>query len=122
MGFPKRALRWLGVLACAPLLAGCYTLSYNVDEVYGPATPPPQAIRSFKVEVKHHHVVLGLITLGNEAELEEAIAREVKAAGGRAAANVRVVHQFSVIDGLIGAVTNSLYAPTTTVVEGDVVR
>lgn len=121
MGHSTRALRWLGALACAPLLAGCYTLSYNVDEVYGPAAPSP-SIRSFKVEVKHHHLVLGLVTLGEASDIDEAIAREIKAAGGRAASNVRVTHQVSLIDGVIGTVTNSLYAPTTTIVEGDVVR
>jgi hypothetical protein len=128
MGLSTRALRGLGATACAATLAGCYTLTYNIDEVYGPPTPRPQVIRSFKVEVKHHHVLFGLITPGNPDEVQEAIAREVKLAGGRGAANVRVTHQATLIDGAIRWSTmvvgfpNRLYEPTTTVVEGDVVR
>ncbi|MEB3222473.1 MAG: hypothetical protein VKS61_10380 [Candidatus Sericytochromatia bacterium] len=123
MGRPLRALRWLGVLACAPLLAGCYTLSYNVDEVYGLPATRPQVIRSFKVEVKHHHLVYGLVTVGNPDEVEGAIAREVKLAGGRAATNVRVTHQVNIIDGIIRLIPyNIIYLPTTSIVEGDVVR
>jgi hypothetical protein len=122
MGMSTRALRWLGAVACASTLAGCYTLNYRVDEVYGPPAARPQVIRSFKVEVKHHHVLWGLITLGDPDEVEEAIAREVKLAGGKGVANVRVRHEANVVDAAIRLFPyNIFYVPTTTVVEGDVV-
>ncbi|MEB3198341.1 MAG: hypothetical protein VKP62_14170 [Candidatus Sericytochromatia bacterium] len=123
MGLPTRVLRGLAAVACATALTGCYTLSFNVDDIYGSAQPKPQTIRSFKLEVKHHHLFSGLLTISNSAEIAEAVAREVKRAGGRAAANVRITHQETLLDGLIGSLTGgTLYVPTTSTVEGDVVR
>lgn len=63
----------------------------------------------------------GLITLSSP-DVQAAIAREVKSAGGKSVANIRITNQMAFIDGLIGGVTFGIYTPTTVIVEGDVIR
>ncbi|MNT78813.1 hypothetical protein D3C72_2180850 [compost metagenome] len=71
--------------------------------------------------MKSQHLVYGLINLSNP-DVQAAIAREVKSTGGKNATNIRITHQITFIDGLIGSVTMGIYTPTTVIVEGDVVR
>lgn len=117
-----RGTRWLAALACASMLTGCYTLSYRVDDVYGPPTSKMNVVRSFKTEVRHHHLINGLLTIEGEKAIQDAIESEVERVRGRGVANVRVRHEKSLVDGVLASVTNGLYSPTTTTIEGDVVR
>lgn len=113
------------MIALATTLTGCYTVTIDArdaDRIYSLSGKPGGALaRSFRVEMKAQHLVYGLINLSNP-DVEAAIAREVKSAGGKAAINIRLTHQIAFIDGLIGGVTFGIYTPTTVIVEGEVVR
>lgn len=108
------------IVACALLvsqLSGCYTFTMDLPD----AEASGQIVKSFKAEAKVHSVVIGLVTISNP-DVQAVIAQEVKRAGGTSAKNVRIVHQMSFLDGLIGALTGTIYTPTTVSVEGDVIK
>lgn len=80
-------------------------------------------------------MISGLVQI-NQPEIQKALLEEVQGLGGRGACNLRLTHQVSVVDWLLGqflstktlaAVTRNsailaipfeLYQPTTVVVEG----
>jgi len=126
MRLPTLVLRWIAAFESALTLSGCFTLRYNVDDIYG-VTPhmgkPPVVVSSFKVEVRHHYLVWGLLPLGDPAEIQRVVSAEVRRARGTGVRNVRVKHERGVIDSVLGYFLGFLtYSPMTTVVEGDVVR
>ena len=117
----KRLALGLAAIAAMAGLTGCYTLNVRAQDFYGDPAPQATPIKAFSVELKSHHLILGLITL-NSPEVKAAIDREVKAAGGTAARNVKLKHQHEVIDGLLGIITGNLYRPSTTTLTGEVVK
>jgi hypothetical protein len=126
MLLPRSALRWLAVFVTALFLSGCFTLRYNVDDIYG-STPRANRtvakVSSFKVEVRHHYLAWGLLSLGDPAEIEKAISAEVRRARGTGVRNVRVKHERGIIDVLLQSILGfTTYLSTTTVIEGEVVR
>ena len=113
------------MVALATTLTGCYTVTIDArdaDRIYSLSGKPGGALaRTFRVEMKAQHLVYGIINLSNP-DVEAAIAREVKSSGGKSAANIRITHQITFVDGLIGSVTGGIYTPTSLIVEGDVIR
>jgi hypothetical protein len=113
------------MIALATTLTGCYTVTIDArdaDRIYSMSGKPGGALaRSFRIEMKAQHLVYGLITLSTP-DVQAAIAREVKSAGGKSVANIRITNQMAFIDGLIGGVTFGIYTPTTVIIEGDVIR
>ncbi|MEB3198340.1 MAG: hypothetical protein VKP62_14165 [Candidatus Sericytochromatia bacterium] len=106
-----------GLLATA--LTGCFRVSYDLDGMS--AMQPGEAVRTFRTELKSTHLLLGLVN-PNEKLVREAIAREVKQAGGKRAQHVRLTREIDLVDGLITSLTFGLYSPWSLVIEGDIVR
>jgi hypothetical protein len=107
---------------CAASLAGCYTVQVNMSDLDSSETEAKEVVvKSFKIEVKHHHAVVGLATLG-DPDIQNLIQKEVIRAGGKRARIIRLTNQQTFIDGLIGFLTQNLYRPSTSWVEGVVVR
>ncbi len=121
MSHIQRLARGLATVFAAASLTGCYTLNVRVDDFFGNPAPNAEVIKSFQVQLKVHHLIAGLVTLNNP-EVKAAIDREVKGAGGTSARNVKLTHQEEFLDGLLGAITYSIYTPTTITITGDVVK
>lgn len=71
--------------------------------------------------MKVQQLIVGLVTLSSP-DVRAAIDREVKSSGGKSAINVRITHQLTLIDGVLGGITSGIYTPSTVIVEGDIVR
>jgi hypothetical protein len=103
-------------------LTGCYRITHNLDAMASPGLAQGGApVRSFRTEVKSTHLVVGLVN-PNDKLVRDAVAREVKLAGGKRARHIRITREISFIDGLIGSVTGGLYVPSTVTIEGEIVR
>lgn len=57
-----------------------------------------------------------------DAPVQEAILAEIDALGGDAAVNVQIKQEATAVDIILNYVTGCIYAPTTVVVTGDVVK
>lgn len=82
---------------------------------------PPEAIAEFEARTKGSWLFWGLVTLDHPA-VSDALEREIRRAGGTAAADVRVVTRRTFVDGLLGVITLGIYGQRTTRIEGTVVR
>lgn len=103
-------------------LTGCYRISHNLDAMTSPSlTQGGAPVRTFRTEVTSTHLLVGLVN-PNDKLVRDAVAREVKAAGGKRARHIRLTREISIIDGLIGSVTGGLYLPGTVIIEGEIVR
>jgi hypothetical protein len=117
-----KLLKTLLVAALASSLTGCYRVTYDMDPMASPAlVKAGQRVRSFRTELKSTHLAWGLVN-PNDRIVMDAVAREVKLAGGKRARNVRLTREVGVVDGLVGMLTVGLYTPWTLVIEGEVVR
>lgn len=105
-------------LAAAMMLSGCYTLTMDLDE---PDAPKGEIIGHFRSEMKVHHVVAGLITI-QDPDVRAEITKQVHKIDGKSARNVRVIHQHSFFDYLLGGLSGGIYTPTSVIVEGDVAK
>lgn len=113
----KRALL---ALVAASLLSGCYSVTYDLDAMnHTVVTGQPKG--TFAFELTEHHFVFALINLGTP-DITSQILYEAACQGGRSARKVKVTHQISLLNGLIGMLTMAMYTPTTIRVEGEVVQ
>ena len=79
------------------VMTSCYTYTYTVGN--GPQT-------GVEITKKNHYLLYGLAPISTS--------NPVEMAGGAADYEVTIQHTF--VDGLLNALTNGLYTPTTTIV------
>ncbi len=87
----------VAAFTCTLLLSSCYVNTYNVGK--GPQT-------GVEVKKANHYVIAGLAPIG--------VSDPIEMAGGATDYSVTIKHSF--LDGLLAAITFSIYTPTTTVV------
>lgn len=115
-----KPVRLLVAACAAALLSGCYSFTINMDALNGQPAPNGRTT-PLHLETWAHHYVFGLIT-PSDPELVPMIVQAVRAQGGRGVKNLRITHQLSFLNALVGGVTLSLYAPTTVVIDGEIVN
>jgi len=86
------------VVAVAAIMTSCYTLEYSVGS---------GAQGSTEVTGKNHYLIAGLVRLSGQTPAD--------LAGGASNYDVKITHSF--VDGLLSAITGSIYSPTTVVVK-----
>jgi hypothetical protein len=122
-------MRFIAVVAVLVLLtvgfSGCYTLNAigtPSDLTISMSNQPAGTmVKHFSVNMKVHHLIYGLVTL-NSPDIAKAVSDEVKSSGGSHAVNVKLTYQMTFVDGLVNAITFSVYSPFTMILEGDVVK
>ena len=122
-------LKWsiglLLVLILAVSFSGCYTLNAigtPADPTLSMSNHPSGTmVKHFSVTMKVHHLIYGLVTLGDPA-VATALADEVKSSGGTTATNIKIHYEMTFVDGLINFITFAIYNPFTLTVEGDVIK
>ena len=114
------------LLITSSALGGCYATRIDASDAEYPismsAKPAGAYMRSFKTEVTAHHFIFGLTQLMGDPAVKAAINTEVKRAGGRAVNNLRLTTVHTFLNVLISSLTQGLYAQTTVVIEGDVIK
>lgn len=95
----KVILKSFLIAAVAISMTSCYSLSYTVGN--GSQTGE-------EVKGKNHYVIAGLAPVGKQTTPTEL-------AGGVSNYDVKIVHTF--VDGLLAALTGSIYTPTTVIVK-----
>lgn len=114
----NRLIKTIACSVAVSTLAGCYTLTVNMDD---PDVPKGAIAGHFRTELKVHHVVAGLVTLG-DPDIRSEVKKQLEQQDGKYARNLRLIHQHSFIDGLLGGLTGGIYTPTSIILEGDIVK
>jgi hypothetical protein len=120
------------LLLIAATVGGCATINYNAGAVAGSVSMNRPAgnyemVGSFQTSQRAVFVIASLITVV-DANLEEALRREMSRAGGDAVINLRITEQYDIIDFAIGAAQSILLFGAQIVntraitLRGDVVR
>ena len=82
------------LLVASTFLTGCLSTHIHVKEAEYPISlsskPRGAYVKPFKVELKSHHFIFGLLNLPGDPNVTKAIDDEVKRAGGRGVMNLRL--------------------------------
>jgi hypothetical protein len=106
-------------VACALLMAGCFTMRYEIPSEQPRASY--DVIGSFEVQKRASWLILGLIPM-REVEVAELVAEAVEREGGDAATNVVVTAQYDGTDVIVSLLVGGIYNTRSYLVTGDVVR
>jgi hypothetical protein len=128
----NRASRFLLTVVAVAAVSGCATITYEASAAAAAVTMNRPAgtyerVASFETDRRAVFVIASLITVV-DADLEEALRREMARAGGDAVINLRIMEQYDIIDFAIGAVQSILLFGAQVVntrsitIRGDVVR
>lgn len=118
------ASRGLAALALSAALGGCFTVTYQArggEDMPFDAQPGATMLGSFKREIKQHHFLFGLISTG-DPDVVGVVLDETRRRNGARASGLRITHERGFVDALLMVVTYGIYTPTTTTVEGEVVK
>jgi hypothetical protein len=121
----------LALLAVA-VVSGCATINYDAGTAASSVTMNRPAgtyerLASFETNQRAVFVIASLITV-IDADLEEALRREITRAGGDGVVNLRIMEQYDIIDFAIGVAQSVLLFGAQVVntraitIRGDVVR
>lgn len=123
----RRAGRILA-LAAVGAIAGCATITYEaplVESMVAMNRAAPTAsyerLGDFESDRRAVFVVAQLLTV-TDAELEDAIRRELARTGGDAVINLRIHEEYDFIDVLVGIVAGGIVNTRAITLRGDVVR
>jgi hypothetical protein len=112
---------------CIVILAfsasGCYTLNMKASPTDHPISlsnqPKGKIIKHFTITKNVAHLIIGLVNL-NDIDVSKEISKEIEAAGGSEAINVKVTYQMTFVNGLLNMITIGIYNPLTLEIEGDI--
>ena len=93
----------------------------NVLSMTKNANKPYTVIKHFKVRDRAYFWVFSLIT-SKEPEVQALIAKEVKAAGGDGAINVKVFGEYDPLDAIVSFLVGWIFAMRSYEVEGDIIK
>lgn len=119
-------------LVAVAAISGCATINYDAGTAATSVTMNRPAgtyerLASFETNQRAVFVIASLITV-IDADLEEALRREITRAGGDAVVNLRIMEQYDIIDFAIGVAQSVLLFGAQIVstraitIRGDVVR
>jgi hypothetical protein len=119
---PIKLCKALVAATLAGSLSGCFQVTHNLEVMASSDMDAPRpVVRAFRTELKTNHLFWGLINPADTV-VRDAIAREVKLAGGKGVRHVRLSRQVAFIDGLVNFVTVGIFHPWSLTIEGEIVR
>lgn len=116
------------LLALVATVSGCATITYEAPLIESMVAMNRAAdgvgyerVGDFEIERRAVFVVAQLITV-TDAELEDALRRELARTGGDAVINLRIHEEYDIIDFLVAAVAGGIVNSRAVTLRGDVVR
>ena len=118
----------LGVLLLAAALGSCRTITYDAVTLEqmvamnrATAARPYERVDTFERKRRAVFLVADLITV-MDAELEEALRRELARSDGDAVVNLRIHEEYDLVDVVVGLIAGGLIGTRSITYRGDVVR
>jgi hypothetical protein len=125
-----KSLRFPLLALCLVLLATSCTTFKASGLAYAPAGTKYTVLGDFHTTIWVNEFLgssggaklLNLSADATEGPIQAAIAKEVEAKGGTGAINVTIVHQASFVNLLLNGFTGAIYAPSTVIISGTVIK